>query len=143
MFLIKNEHLENTLCGFLFDMVSEKPIEGATIVTSTKTIGTTTNKLGLFKLVSINEKDTVKITFIGYQPLTLLVKDLLKKPCKKIYLKEYTSVLDEISIVNYLTGGISKKKDGSIILSPKKIEALPGLTEPDVLQSIQLLPGNK
>ncbi|HKK12112.1 MAG TPA: TonB-dependent receptor, partial [Flavobacteriaceae bacterium] len=32
-------------------------------------------------------------------------------------------------------------EDASILVSPKKLGILPGLTEPDVLQSIQLLPG--
>lgn len=53
-----------------------------------------------------------------------------------------TQQLDEIIIEEYITSGISKENDdASISLSPKKLGILPGLTEPDVLQSIQLLPG--
>ncbi|WP_282134887.1 TonB-dependent receptor plug domain-containing protein [Seonamhaeicola maritimus] len=53
-----------------------------------------------------------------------------------------TQQLQEILIKEYLTTGISKKnEDASISLMPKKLGILPGLTEPDVLQSIQLLPG--
>jgi hypothetical protein len=53
-----------------------------------------------------------------------------------------TQELDEVLIEEYLTTGISKKNDdASISLSPKKLGILPGLTEPDVLQSIQLIPG--
>ncbi|NJM79259.1 MAG: Plug domain-containing protein [Flavobacterium sp.] len=36
---------------------------------------------------------------------------------------------------------MSKKIDGSFELQPKNIEILPGLTEPDVFQTIQQLPG--
>ncbi|HNQ27529.1 MAG TPA: TonB-dependent receptor plug domain-containing protein, partial [Aquaticitalea sp.] len=49
--------------------------------------------------------------------------------------------LEEVVILNYLTQGISKKNDGKISIENDKFGILPGLTEPDVLQSIQALPG--
>ncbi|MFY0631638.1 MAG: TonB-dependent receptor plug domain-containing protein [Flavobacteriaceae bacterium] len=53
------------------------------------------------------------------------------------------NALDEIVVVTeYLTAGFDQnKKDGSITMNPNKLGILPGLTEPDVLQSLQLLPG--
>jgi outer membrane cobalamin receptor len=52
-----------------------------------------------------------------------------------------TQELDEVLIKEYITTGISKNADGSISISPKQLGIIPGLTEPDVLQSIQLIPG--
>jgi hypothetical protein len=53
-----------------------------------------------------------------------------------------TQLLQEVVIKEYLTTGISRgNEDTSILVSPKELDILPGLTEPDVLQSIQLLPG--
>ncbi|NND51247.1 MAG: Plug domain-containing protein, partial [Flavobacteriaceae bacterium] len=52
-----------------------------------------------------------------------------------------TQFLDEVVVVNYLTKGISLKNDGIIRLQPKQFGILPGLIEPDVLQTIQSLPG--
>lgn len=49
--------------------------------------------------------------------------------------------LDKIILNSYLTKGISKQKDASFKINPKSLGILPGLTEPDVLESIQLLPG--
>lgn len=49
--------------------------------------------------------------------------------------------LDEILVTNYLTKGISLKNDGAINIKPQKFSILPGLIEPDVLQTIQALPG--
>ncbi|HLA54893.1 MAG TPA: TonB-dependent receptor plug domain-containing protein [Flavobacterium sp.] len=49
--------------------------------------------------------------------------------------------LQEVVISNYLTTGITKKTDGSYIVSPKKFGILPGLTEADVLQTMQQIPG--
>lgn len=63
------------------------------------------------------------------------------KEKQKIDLSQ-TQHLEEVIIKEYITAGVIKKNDDtSISLSPKKLGILPGLTEPDVLQSIQLLPG--
>ena len=56
--------------------------------------------------------------------------------------KKYTiQKLEEIVITNYLTSGISKNIDNIITIKPEKFGILPGLIEPDVLQTIQALPG--
>jgi len=63
---------------------------------------------------------------------------------KKLLKSELTSTqqLEEVVIKEYLTSGINKQnEDTSIKVSPKKMGILPGLIEPDVLQTIQLLPG--
>ncbi|MDO5978871.1 TonB-dependent receptor domain-containing protein [Flavivirga spongiicola] len=52
-----------------------------------------------------------------------------------------TQKLKEIVVNEYLTSGICKKGDGSVVLSPRNLGILPGLTEPDILQSLQLFPG--
>ena len=49
--------------------------------------------------------------------------------------------LERIVLNSYLANGISKQKDGSYKIRPNSLGVLPGLTEPDVLESIQLLPG--
>ena len=52
-----------------------------------------------------------------------------------------TQELDEVVIKEYITVGVNENTDGSIGISPNNLGILPGLTEPDVLQSIQLVPG--
>ncbi|MBR9914379.1 MAG: TonB-dependent receptor plug domain-containing protein [Algicola sp.] len=49
--------------------------------------------------------------------------------------------LERIVVKSYLTQGIAKNSDGSYLIKPKELGILPGLTEPDVLESVQLLPG--
>ncbi len=49
--------------------------------------------------------------------------------------------LEEVVVTNYLTSGITKLNDGSISIKPELFGILPGLIEPDVLQTIQALPG--
>ncbi|WP_075343805.1 TonB-dependent receptor plug domain-containing protein [Tenacibaculum agarivorans] len=55
----------------------------------------------------------------------------------------YYEDLDEVTVTSeYLTFGFDQNQnDGSITLNPKKQGVLPGLTEADVLQSLQLVPG--
>ncbi|WP_338358175.1 TonB-dependent receptor plug domain-containing protein [Yeosuana marina] len=52
-----------------------------------------------------------------------------------------TQQLDEIIINNYLTKGITKLNDGTTTIKPETFGILPGLIEPDILQTIQALPG--
>ena len=49
--------------------------------------------------------------------------------------------LEEVVITNYLTSGISKTITNTVTIEPEKFGILPGLIEPDVLQTIQALPG--
>ncbi len=49
--------------------------------------------------------------------------------------------LEEVIINNYLTTGITKLNDGSLTVKPEEFGILPGLIEPDILQTIQALPG--
>ena len=60
-----------------------------------------------------------------------------KKKSKPIKL-EY---LEEVLITNYLTKGISLSNNGTVVIEQQEFGILPGLIEPDILQSIQSLPG--
>lgn len=64
----------------------------------------------------------------------------IKKPKNNSSLQS-TQRLEEIVVSNYLTSGITKLNDGSINIKPETFGILPGLIEPDVLQTIQALPG--
>ncbi|WP_338733181.1 FecR domain-containing protein [Mangrovimonas cancribranchiae] len=60
---------------------------------------------------------------------------------KKTQLNNYKiEQLDEVFITKYLTKGLSISKQGHIIIRPEEFGLLPGLTEPDVLHTIQTLP---
>lgn len=52
-----------------------------------------------------------------------------------------TQKLEEVVITNYLTKGISRKSDGKTTIKTADYGILPGLIEPDILQTIQALPG--
>jgi len=49
--------------------------------------------------------------------------------------------LDEVYLTEYIASGISTNRTGQITVKPKNFSILPGVTEPDVLLTIQALPG--
>ncbi|MDR6301309.1 TonB-dependent receptor plug domain-containing protein [Mesonia maritima] len=58
-----------------------------------------------------------------------------KKPFKQI------EKLEEVMLSNYLAKGINKKNNGVFEINYKNFGILPGLIEPDALQTLQALPG--
>ncbi|TWO33096.1 TonB-dependent receptor [Seonamhaeicola sediminis] len=64
------------------------------------------------------------------------------KPAKKKKPSSFSiQSLEEVFITNFLTTGLTKLNDGSVTIKPESFGILPGLIEPDVLQTIQALPG--
>jgi len=49
--------------------------------------------------------------------------------------------ISEVFVKSYLTQGITKNKDATFQINPNKLGLLAGLTETDILESIQQLPG--
>ena len=109
-------------------------------------------------LFSYKDEDVIdKLVSINRKKRTLIeVLEVLKEQSKLNYriindryiivnklLEEITDIneLDRVIVSSYLTKGIEKNNDGAFTLYPSKLGILPGLTEPDVLESIQLLPG--
>ncbi len=85
-------------------------------------------------LNSLNKATGLKFKTLNNRFITITKE---KKTSKHVLTEE----LEEIIITKYLTSGITKLNDGSITLKPNKLGILPGLIEPDVLQTIQALPG--
>lgn len=128
------------VCAFLEDRVTSSPIVNADISIEGKKLGITSDETGFFELKGLQSDWVVQIDFLGYQSRSIPVFQFLED-CGKIFLTEANQQLEEILISDYLTQGMAKHNDGSIRVSPRKLGILPGLTEPDVLESLQLLPG--
>lgn len=93
------------------------------------------NNLNIQSLLEFLIKET-KLDFELLDNRFVIVKKNKEKTPKYIPQK-----LEEITITNYLTTGISKLNDGSVSIKPEMFGILPGLIEPDILQTIQALPG--
>jgi hypothetical protein len=71
-----------------------KPIQFASISVNKTANGTYTNEEGIFLFDSIKQTDTLKISCIGYESRSILVKDL----SDSIYLQEISIEIDEVVI---------------------------------------------
>lgn len=133
-----------TICGYVLDNFKTNTIPGATVeIMDTKT-GTVTNTEGQFFLENIPKNTMVLIKYLGFKPLFVQASELeLKGDCKRIAMALGYQELDEVIVSKFLTTGIRKLPDGTIELSPSNFGILPGISEPDVLQTVQALPGIK
>lgn len=123
------------LCGFLLDSATKTPIAYTTIMLNSS-LQSQTDAKGFFSFKNVESSErTLKV--IGYNSLDLSPSHA----CGPIYLDQKVEELKEVVITGYVTSGIDKRKDGSIEISQKNLGILPGLISPDLLQSIQLVPG--
>ncbi|PKV53173.1 outer membrane receptor protein involved in Fe transport [Aquimarina sp. MAR_2010_214] len=139
-YVIKLNHTL-TICGHIKDGVNNTSLQGTSVITKLKNKGTISNAEGFFELNKINESDTLQISFLGFRTIELPVKQLNHNQCETYKLVPESYQLTEVVINEYLTSGIEKTLDGAIKINPNDLDILSGLSEPDILQSTQLLPG--
>ncbi len=133
-----------TICGLLIDEFTGLPVAGATIEIPNYRKGVISNSNGYFSIEKAPAKASVKIRHLGYRPFYGKVADFVRKdPCKTFILQTQRQDLEEVVVYQFLTTGLQKQKDGSIEINNEDFGILPGLIEPDVLQTIQALPGIK
>ncbi|MFD2101599.1 carboxypeptidase-like regulatory domain-containing protein [Flagellimonas iocasae] len=133
-----------TLCGSILDNFAENTIPGATIEVLGTTNAKTTDANGDFVLTDVPRNASLKIRFIGYLTKYLNVESLLQEGgCPKILMAQHYEQLDEVIVYKFLTTGIIKESDASITMNTAEFGILPGLIEPDILQTVQALPGIK
>ncbi|HMB99542.1 MAG TPA: carboxypeptidase-like regulatory domain-containing protein [Flavobacteriaceae bacterium] len=132
-----------SICGTLMPNNSNKPLLGASIIVDKSNIGTISDTNGTFQLQNVAVNGIVTISFLGYETKNIPAKDLFSKngTCPTIFMFERNEALNRVLITKFLTTGLQKRIDGSTILNTEKFGILPGLIEPDILQSIQALPG--
>ncbi|TDQ29034.1 TonB-dependent receptor [Zeaxanthinibacter enoshimensis] len=130
------------VCGTVLDNYEKNTITGASVEVLGSSISMITDFDGMFRLEQIPRGATLRIRHIGYKPLYISASALVQSnPCTPIPLALLYEQLDEVVVYNILTTGISEMPDGSLQLDLDKFGILPGLSEPDILQSVQALPG--
>ncbi|KDN56381.1 membrane protein [Flavobacterium seoulense] len=131
------------VCGVVLDENSKAILSSASIRIKNSFEKTIASSNGNFNLTNVSIDATVIISYLGYETKEILVKELFSgdQNCKNIFLKPTKEELNQVLIPVFLTSGLQKSIDGSTVLNTKKFGILPGLTEPDILQSIQTLPG--
>ena len=133
-----------SICAQVFDNFMQNTLSNASVQVIEQSISMVTDESGVFLAENISRKAVIEIRHIGFKPLFIKAEDLIaKSPCTKILLSQIYQELNEVIVYKFLTTGITKQQDASILLKTKDFGILPGQIEPDVLQTIQALPGIK
>ncbi|MEW2922828.1 carboxypeptidase-like regulatory domain-containing protein [Muricauda sp. ANG21] len=133
-----------TLCGAVLDNFAENTIPGATVEVLGTTNAQTTDANGNFTLTDVPRDASLKVRYLGYLTKYISVENLLKQGgCPKILMAQHYEQLDEVIVYKFLTTGLIKETDASITMNTAEFGILPGLIEPDILQTVQALPGIK
>ncbi len=129
-----------SVCGYILDD-DQKPLDDIRIFFKASRTNITTDKNGYFERADVPYNSAILISAPGFRQKVLNSESFLTGECIKIYLVYIPEeVLDEVLIQEYLAKGITQNKK-IINIDLKDVEVLPGRTEPDILQSVQLTPG--
>ncbi|PLX15834.1 MAG: hypothetical protein C0597_08450 [Marinilabiliales bacterium] len=141
--LIKKKNLKRyTISGFIRDNTTGEALFQANIFDKNSFKGTVSNQFGHYSLSLHEGAYTLVYSFIGRNPVE---KQILLDHNMELSINLDQNVeLEEIVIFGHSNKEIIKKEDplGKITVSQDKIEALPIIMgEPDLVKSIQLIPG--
>lgn len=127
------------LCGYLKDKNTQNFLPFATIQSSLESVITDEN--GYFEISVAGNEDIINIRFVGYRTLQRQAGLFKSGSCGDVFMIAQEFQLTEIVLYDYLIRGIDQVSDGSYRINFDRFSILPGLTETDVLQSVQAFPG--
>ena len=130
-----------SICGVISFADIAQPVSGATIQCGSGFA--VSSESGYFELNIFAQDSIAYIRFTGCEPMAVSTTELTNRPCHKISLHPQPIILQEVFVKDFIAKGINKKMDGSFVINAANLSLLPGLTEPDVLQAIQALPGSQ
>ena len=138
--IYNNQKLDKPLCGYLLDTEMGLPVENATIKVLNNNVTVFSDENGYFELPLVSANG-IEISHLNFEKKIITPNELYVSDCPKIKLIPIVQKLEEVVTQRYLTTGIYKKNDGTLEIKPRKFGILPGLIEPDVLQTLQQVPG--
>ncbi|GAB3280336.1 TonB-dependent receptor [Larkinella harenae] len=131
-----------TIRGLVRDSASGEALMGASLYIRELAIGTTTNTYGFFALTVPRNTYTLTVSHMGYRPLSTRLP-LVEDQRMDINLPAIPHQLAEVVVSSETANNqVTASQMSSHRLNAATIRQMPALAgEPDVLKSIQLLPG--
>lgn len=130
------------VCGWVVDGNTGEPLPYANIALEGTEKGCYTNEEGYFEWKpSLGKTARLRFSYLGYEEKQLKAFDIKDKPCFSIRLKPTGTELASILVREFTLEMMERAEDGSYHFAPQDIPTLPGWGEPDLLRSLQLLPG--
>jgi len=128
------------ICGYILDE-EQKSLDDIDIFIKSIKVNLTTDEKGYFEYAQAPYSSPILISGPGFRQKVVSTGFFYSKNCSKVQMTySQEEQLDEVLIQEYLTKGITQNKK-VISINLKDVDALPGRTEPDILQSVQLTPG--
>ncbi|MCA0445176.1 MAG: TonB-dependent receptor [Bacteroidetes bacterium] len=137
---------DRTVAGFVYDKESGEALIGASVLVSGTTRGTSTNTSGFFSITGLPDGElTLEIRYIGFLPQQKKIRATeLKADKLNIQLEPATVSMAEVVVSADSIRTIKKLFDepvSQLELSGLDIKKIPQIIEPDLLRSLQSLPG--
>ncbi len=132
-----------TVCGQIINEENGKPLAYASVRVEGTMLGANAGENGQFEFSgSFDESQFIEISYIGFEKQLIQIKAILDELCATIKLVPAPPLVPEV-IINAFTVDLLRFDNAldRISYSLKKIPTLPGWGEPDLLRSIQFLPG--
>lgn len=134
---------KSLFCGKITCQLTNLPLPFANAYLSDAQTGISANDEGYFEFQSsYSDSDSIVLSYVGYVEQRFSASDFIQKDCPTIVLEHLELGEDFVVVTDYLTDGISLNNKGAYTkIRPQKVGALPGQVEPDILTTLQFLPG--
>ena len=133
---------EVELCGYIKDQMSAAPLPYAHVRLGNTSKGAYSDENGFFNIKGKLPKHIeLTISYLGYKTATEDAWAFITPNCKTIKLKANQTLLSTVLVKEFTTEMLEASNPNGIHFKPQKIPTLPGWGEPDLLRSLQLLPG--
>jgi len=131
------------ICGYIIDALSNSPLPYANIYIKGSNVGVSSDEDGKFIFKHTFKKDQqLEVSYMGYDKETVSYTYFNKTSCPKLTLSVPKDLEPLLVVKDYIIDGIDLTNNGSAtVLRPNRLSNLPGQSEPNVLESIKILPG--
>lgn len=126
------------VCLNLANQITTEPVANA--IVKYKNFSFRSDTEGRVDLPLFSEMENVRVHAEDFISQEYTV-DVHQPDCFDLFMSPFYQALDEVFLTNFLTRGIQKIASGEIEINYEEFGLLPGLVEPDVLQTLQALPG--
>lgn len=126
-----------SVCGYVItDNFPREDVEVQPILTIKAVYS---NRKGFFELKNIPYESNIVFRTGGVFLRSIPVASLFQPACVNVEVPIFSEQLQEITMSNYLTKGVTKQAQKTTI-TPTKFSVLPGIVEPDIMKSLEHIP---
>ena len=131
------------LKGFVYDASNGEPIRFCMVQLENTSLGAMTDQYGSFIINKIPDGDyDVKISIIGYVPLTDAIKVKANTQQKRYLIQPSSQMLDAVQVNAEGQRRTQETRTSVVTITPKDLSMMPSIGgSPDFAQYLQILPG--